>query len=446
MAVVNIKPNLLSATVRVYPGDENLTTNDVEQLLAKSGVVFGIDDDAVKTLVQHCADNNLPFEIVIAAGKPAVEGVDGYIKIHIEDKRNPRGRKKTDGAIDYREWGSFTEVKKDDLIAEMIPAIEGQAGKNIKGELIEPKSAAPAPKFVKGSGTRVAAGGKELRASRDGDLQQNANQFAVLDVLSFSANIDYYTGNIDAHTSLRIAKDIMPKFKVRSKGNISVGGSVENAEINCEGSLKVRGGIINHSRVQIRGDLEVGFCNSSYIEASGNIVIHSEVIHSTIVAGGDILIRGKGSFIGGRLQAKGSVQLAKVSHRGERETLIAAGVDPFAELKKAQAKTRLGRKRSLSKKIQNLKKMASGDKKAALDNFLGGTTDKNEDQKDSMDASLEERREMKNQTITVNQYLGGHVLLEIATIRRLNAKSKEGKTTFFLNPETNRIEVKEKGK
>jgi len=216
--VVKIKQDRMSAIVEIDRTlDEPVLIQSLLHALTEAGVMHGVDDAACNEMV--AAINVQPpggrLSGIVARGSLPVAGEDGSVKMAVEYTRNLIGLPGQFGAIDFHERGSFTPIDKDQLIATIKLPTEGVTGKDVSGNELSTIPGTRAS-LTAGQGTKLEAGGTELRAARHGDLRCTGDVVEVLDIIKVSGNVDYNIGSIECDGPVRVEGDVLSGFHIRS--------------------------------------------------------------------------------------------------------------------------------------------------------------------------------------------------------------------------------------
>ncbi len=330
--LVAISFDKLSASLLIYPPlperralrDENL-----EEMLQSSGLCHGVDQGAVEKAKQIIAAGRIEItEIPIAKGTMPGRGTNAHL-VYALEVGPIAGRCLEDGSIDFRERRIMVGVKAGEVIATKIPAVPGTPGKNVLGEAIEPK------------------GGKDLRIKTLGDAQYDEQSLSVKatrdGVLSIVKNntikvssrqkiegdIDFKTGNIDANGCLTIQGSVQPGFKIKSSGDLKIGGSVMSALIECEANCVIKGGVTGKSsEIIVSGDADIKFIEQSILSAGGIVVIRTQSYFSRVSSHSDIRCNPSSIIMGGSLIAAGNLTIGTVGSENSDPATLGAGVDP----------------------------------------------------------------------------------------------------------------------
>jgi uncharacterized protein (DUF342 family) len=145
-------------------------------------------------------------------------------------------------------------------------------------------------------------------------------------------------GNISfCGSELNIQGEVLPGFKVKCMGNISVAKGVNNAEIIAEGNVNIKGGIVgDEAVVRAKGDITVDFAeNIKLMETRGDLIIQDFMVQGKAkVAKSVKAVEGKGRIIGGKLIVGESVYAKELGSDGEVVTDITVGLNTSLEKRK----------------------------------------------------------------------------------------------------------------
>lgn len=378
--VVRVSNGQMEAIVEVErQTDEPLDIDAVKRALTEARVVYGLDEQACTNLVQaiNKAPHGTKLTNTLARGTEPVYGQDGRVEMAVEYVRNPVGTLKDSGAIDFHDRGSFTPIAMGQLIANIVLPTSGVPGADVHGALIKPDPGARA-RLTAGQGTKVEAGGTELRATREGDLRCAGELIEVMDMIRVPGNLDYAVGNIECEGPVRVEGDVLPGFHIRAGGDVYIGGVVDSAEVTTAGAVTIAQGILGGSRVCARKGIKAGYARDAYLESDANILILREALNSTVVCGDTIAISDSGRVVGGRLLAQNRIEAGVAGHEKGIPTTLAAGVNPLKELRAAKLAADIDRARGVQKRVGKIKEIAKPDQHEILDQLLARATQKHE--------------------------------------------------------------------
>lgn len=324
-----IAPDKMQVSLAIHPplpDGNSLIKENIEQLLEKEGIVFGLNNAALEEAREFIALGEREFKkFVIGCGQPVGESCDSYLRYEIEI--GPiAGTILENGNIDFRDRRIMVGVSAGQCIATKIPAVQGEPGINIYGEKTEAREG----KDIKISVLNDAQFSNEtlqVTATKDGVLSiVNNNVIKVLSHKTISSDIDYETGNVESMNSLTIQGSVQPGFKVTTGGDLKISGSIMSGIVSSEANLVVGGGITGkNSTLKAAGDADISFIEQGNLQCGGIAVIRKQSYYSDISAGGDIRCHNSSIIIGGRLIAEGSITLGSVGGENSTPALIAAG-------------------------------------------------------------------------------------------------------------------------
>lgn len=329
--LIEISPDRMQATLNIQPpvpGSSALVDQDLAQLLEEAGVIYGVDREAEQQAREFISALRNEFvSIPIAYGKTPGKSSDAVLQFELEI--GPlAGRIKEDGTIDFRERRIMVGVSAGQHIATKIPAIPGDSGINVLGEVIEP---APGRDITVQVANDAAYSEEDLKvtATKDGVLSVVNN--SIIKVCSrqvIIGDIDYKTGNVESNSCLTIRGSVHTGFKVLADGDLEIGGSVMSANIDCQANAVIKGGITGkNSLIKALGDVDIRFIEQGAIESGGLVVIRKQSYYSRITAASDIRCQRTSKVMGGDLVAGGQLTVYDVGSDNCDSTLLAAGVD-----------------------------------------------------------------------------------------------------------------------
>ena len=169
--VVNVDNDHMKASIVLngIGSDEAYTYEEIADKLSQAGVRTGINEARIREVILN---KLYDIEIVVAEGKSAVNGTDGYYNFFFDSEyeRDNKPTLREDGSVDYFNVKLFEKVNKDDKLAEYIEPTKGEFGYDIFGKLLVPKPGRPGPK-LRGKGFTVSEDGKSYYAQLSGKVE-----------------------------------------------------------------------------------------------------------------------------------------------------------------------------------------------------------------------------------------------------------------------------------
>ncbi|WP_027338717.1 FapA family protein [Halonatronum saccharophilum] len=327
---VSVSKDKMEAYLDYTPplGGKTLELEEVIEKIKESGVVFGLRKEELVEVF----DPEEPLEsFLIAKGEEPTPGEDGRVKFNFDlDSHERKVNLLEDGSADFRNLDRIVNVKPDDLLATKILPKEGESGNNVLGEDIEPKPVKEVDIPV-GENVNLSEDGMTLKAAMEGQAVYNKSKISVLDVYTVNGDVNLSTGNVDFSGSVIVNGNITDGMEVKANGNILIKGSVYGACLEAEGQIVIEKGLIgsNKGKVSSKGDVEVKFIENATVDTDGDLVVKDAIMHSTVNAGGKVVvISGKGLIVGGEVRAAQEIDAKIIGSNLATPTEISVGVTP----------------------------------------------------------------------------------------------------------------------
>lgn len=352
-------------------GGKAVTLEQVNKFLQEKGIIFGIVPiDEIEAVLELGEITHF----VIAQGQEPISGEDTQFKAIVEIVRERKPFINEDGSVDYRELGDIVTVHKGDLLCERIPAIAGQDGRNVLGQIISPANGQEVQFSIdKNSAYINPENPNQLLAAITGQPIPVENGVMVSPVLTLE-KVDLETGNIRFDGTIIIKGDVFESMKVYALIDIIIEGNVINSKVECMGNLVVKGNVTGNSQliaggeVSVKGGVQcyqeldeiknspakiiaynsvsVGFSENFTIEADLDIVVEKYAMNSQLTAKNKIVSGRKGggkkpSLIGGETWATSLVRAAIIGSEMGIKTRVLVGVDPFIKKRLDEIKQQL---------------------------------------------------------------------------------------------------------
>lgn len=331
---VKISPDHLQAEILLLTDDPTVSVSegDVQEALAKSGVRFGIMANVVHQLCSAPQDyRNIPLPI--ACGNPALPGTDARIEYPFQDSIDAHLKPKEleDGRVDFYTVTSIANVSKGQLVAQKIPAGQGQNGTAVTGE---PIAARPGKEAVIKPGKNVVFNQDRtmLYATIDGQVSFTDNdKVNVFPIYEVNGDVDFSIGNIDFVGNVFIRGNVPTGFRIKASGDIRVLGSVEGAELEAGGSVEIKSGIVAQDKGHVIAGVNVktSFIQNGNVTAGHEVLVSQSIMFSNVRSGKNIICNGpKGIIIGGTLQAGERIVARVFGNSSATPTILEVGVKP----------------------------------------------------------------------------------------------------------------------
>ena len=296
-------------------GGKYLTTEDLEQAVQASEISRGVQAPLITAAILAAkeATPGALLKLPVALGKAAVNGQDTRFERLVETpaERILKPRELDHGRVDMRDLGTLITVKAGAQLMRRHPATQGVPGFTVTNQELPAKHGKDSP-MVAGEGTFLSPDDPDLLlASRPGLPRQEKNGMKVDDVLSVK-QVDIRHGHVIFEGALIVAGDVTPGMKIKTSGDVVIGGFVEGGYIESSGTITVRNGIIGRKSKQsdeylchlnAQGEIHASYAQYAKLEAGGDIQIQNQLSHSYSRSGQDIKVGDsgmrKGHLLGG---------------------------------------------------------------------------------------------------------------------------------------------------
>lgn len=353
-----VSPDKMTVTARIYPPSEGgkvLTKNNIKEDLLSLRVRFGVDEAAIEAAIdekKYCTD------IILAKGKLPTAGRDGKINYYFDTNNKARPEIKEDGSVDYFKLNMLHHCTKGQVLAEIEPAERGEDGVDVFGTVTKAREVKKA-KFDHGRNLEISKDGLKLMSMVDGHASLVNGAVFVSDIYSVE-NVDTSTGNIEYHGNVEVRGNVCENFKIKTDGDVFVGGVVEGAEIEAGGNIVIARGMHgqNKGRLVAGGNVVAKFLSATDVQVKG-FVEAEQILNSTVEAAEVHAEAGKGLITGGKIVASKAVNVRNAGSPMGAATIIEVGNDPQVKKRHAELQKDIAEKSKSISQMQMVLKSAT---------------------------------------------------------------------------------------
>ncbi|MBN1625797.1 MAG: DUF342 domain-containing protein [Deltaproteobacteria bacterium] len=422
MKLLEISEDRLSAGIALYAPcsmKRVITIDLIKEILERAGIRYGIDLGEIEGFLASEGKKVFPPKrIVIAKGTAPVHGEDARINLSFSMERQAGHIDGKTGLMDFREQSLIHNVKKGDTLTEKIPFLSGTNGKDIFGDVI-PASHGKDCKLSPGKNVIISPDGLKLISDMNGMVILDGSRISVTRSHEIKGDIDMSTGNITMDGSLIIQGWVCTGFVVRASGAIHVAKGVDQSVVEAGAGLFIRGGIIGGEDVNIisGGDLTALFIEKAKVHAKGDIIVHNDILNSSVSTGGGIdATNGKGRIIGGLVAALSEIKANETGSPAGIKTNIIIGFDPEQTKREEKIKRHLESFRSQKVKIDQ-----------ALVRFRNqkGQAEIPRSMRFKLDKLIKQRRNIAQMEAKLNSYM--------EELKQKESEAKDNPPTLIVN-------------
>jgi hypothetical protein len=328
---LDIAPDEMSASVTISsprPGGRHLMVKDIVNVLKKSGVEYGFQEEAL----QKALDNDRYGEMLVAAkGDQPLNGNDGYIDYKVRISKKIEFKEDESGKVDFLAKDLIENVVQGQVLAELMPPEKGTQGRTIYNKLLPATNGSPI-ELKAGKGTILSENSRQLIAEKNGQVVFIGGRVNVEENYVVGGDVGLDTGNIMFLGSVTIRGSVSDNMEVKAAGNIEVAGSVQKAHLEAEGDIIVRQGIVGRDGAVIEsttGSVFAKFVQNTSISVEKDVVVAEGILHSKISAGSKIICNGKrAQIVGGEIMAGEEVRVKQLGAQASTPTLVIVGTNP----------------------------------------------------------------------------------------------------------------------
>ncbi len=348
---LSIEENAMKATARFYPPSQTgrkITVQDFISDLNLRQIKHGIQEDRIRAAIEkgeYCTD------IIVAEGQPEKQGTDARIEYFFTTDLKARPTVNDDGSVDFFRLNTINHCKEGDILAQLFPGVAGEYGMNIHGMRIKPREVKRAV-LRYGKNIAISEDKTVLTSMVNGHVTLVDDRVFVSNVLQLQ-NVDISTGDIEYDGSVNVSGNVQSNFSVKAKGNIVVNGLVEGAYLEAGGDIIIARGMAGMTKGELRaeGNIVAKFLESTKATAGGYITAES-ILHSMVMAGGDITVDGRKGFItGGKVCATNKIMVKSLGSPMGTSTVVEVGAAPVMKAKYLQTQKNVA---ELNKVVKSL--------------------------------------------------------------------------------------------
>ena len=326
---VIISSDRMSAIGRFYPASSNgqlMTSKEVINSLVHAGIKYGVIDESINSFFQrrkYCKD------IILAQGIKPVEGRDAFINYHFNTDNTLKPKQNEDGSVDFHQLDRISSTNAGDILATLIPSIQGKAGIDICGNPIQARKVIN--KILKYSkGIHLSDDGLTMYSDVSGHVILADDKVIVSNTYDILADVDASTGDIVYEGDVTVKGNVITGFSIQAKGNIIVYGVVEGALLIAGGQIILKRGMqgMNKGRMEAGGNIITKFIENAQVTAGGSITTEA-ILHSKVSAQDDITVGGRKGYInGGEIRSTTAINVKTAGSTMGTNTLLEVGINP----------------------------------------------------------------------------------------------------------------------
>lgn len=324
---VKIAEDAMSASIYIESSRmQEITLKELEMALQISNVIEGVDHPKLQKIIEKKLYDQ---DVMIATGKKAMPGKDGYFTVPLANEISGNSKPKIlkDGSVDYSQFGNFCMVYEGDEIARYTPATQAEHGYTVKGQKLVGKNGRE-QRVLKGKGFHLSEDKRIYYASMNGKLEYRENQsIDVCNLFVVDSDVTVTTGNVEFGGDIHIRGNVNSGMIVKASGDILVDGHVEGAKLIAGRDIILKNGMQGGQKgyLEADGNISGKFFEQTTIRCKGNVNANA-ILNCDIESEDSVIILGKyGILVGGSVNAFFKVEATMIGNLAERRTHIKVG-------------------------------------------------------------------------------------------------------------------------
>lgn len=303
---------------------ERYKVDELLEMLREEGVTTGY---VMSRLVAMSKKGVYQREILVAKGKAVVEGKDGYYKYFFTpDEISTAPAIREDGSVDYSSMSMLQSVKAGDALAEYYPAVGGEDGYDVEGNVLKKSMIKELPPL---RGINIERRGNVYYAKTAGKIEMKNGNIDIRMVHEIIGDVDLNNGKIEFFGDVTISGNVSAGVIIRAGRNLVIEGTVESADLFAGGNIVLKRGIQGNmkGRVRSRGNIFANFLEQCDVKAELNVEANY-ILNANVKADGMIIVSGRrGSIIGGKVAALQGIEAYQLGNPAEVRTIVHSGYE-----------------------------------------------------------------------------------------------------------------------
>ncbi len=339
------------ASITVHNTVNSIPPSELITILRNHDIITTVDLEQVAIFCSEAAQGEDPQAFVIAAGKDATCGEDGWFELIVATGKEATDLVEDDaGKVDFKSIQSFSNVEPGQHIGTIHLPTTGEAGQTITGKVIPAITGQPS-KITAGSGVTFSDDGTRAIAEQAGRAVFDNNVVSIAEEFVVNGDVDLNIGHISFNGFVDIKGDVLDDFNIAATKGINITGAVGACQIHSEGpvTLGTMAGM-GKGKIICKGTLQARYLNQVKVECWGDVNISHELRNSVTKATGSINIP-KGLVTGGEVVALEGVEAKILGARAGAKTHVTSGIY-FPETDRLQYLR--SRTKSLGDQIKNI--------------------------------------------------------------------------------------------
>lgn len=215
------------------------TVKEIKEELVKKGIICDIIEDNIGKYVEDGCE-----EVLIAEGVNPIDEEDDYMEYKFSVSDNHTGfQQDKNGNINFKSIGTIKSVEKGAIIAIKHLGKPGHDGKDIMGKVKKHKTGKKI-KLKLGNGCAVKEN-NVIIATIEGKPCVKGNTIYVYSVHEIKSDVDLATGDVKFIGDIDIFGSVKEGMKVEAGNSVTIHKDIYRASIIAKGNIDIRGNAVS---------------------------------------------------------------------------------------------------------------------------------------------------------------------------------------------------------
>ena len=215
---------------------KHFTVLEIKEILRTNGVVYGINDDYIKLVLE-----GYTIGVAIAQGKIPVKDIPSEVNLFFTPTQMMFPDIDSDEKIDYKNLFRISNVNAGDKIAEIIPEVIGEDGINVFGQTLKREHIRKMP-INATKGCKIE--GNNIISLIDGKAHI-ANRNVSVNPIYTLESVNMKTCNIKFHGDIEVYASVDDNMYVSAGGSLDVSQNVNTSNVVTGGEITILGNAMN---------------------------------------------------------------------------------------------------------------------------------------------------------------------------------------------------------
>ena len=299
------------------------TEEIIFKFLEKAKVIYGVDKEAVKKIGR---EGKPVIRALVAAGMEVVNGRNGYYEYFFDTSEELEPELLKDGTCDLEKMKCLQPVKVGDKIAEYHKATKGTDGYDVFGNYIKAIPGKEIP-ILKGTGFMIMNDRVSYVATYTGAIRMVEGKVEITRLMVVQ-EVKITDKKIKYDGTVFVVGDVFSGSEIEATGDVIVGGHLESSTVVAGGEVVIKGGVTCPIRggITAKGDICAKYFEGATI--SGENISANYFINCKVEARGYVKTYGRvGMIYGGTINCIYGIEAASVGNKSGARTIINLGVN-----------------------------------------------------------------------------------------------------------------------